>query len=60
MMGRQNAQEQLFYEFHLENHVPNAHVLRQLDAVLKFDQVRSFLADRYSSIGRPSMIPNSC
>jgi hypothetical protein len=30
MMGRQNAQEQLFYEFRLEDHVPTDHLLRQL------------------------------
>jgi transposase len=57
MMGRQSTQEQLFYEFRLEDHVPNDHLLRQLDAVLKFDRVRSFLADRYSSTGRPSIDP---
>ncbi len=57
MMGRQSAQEQLFYEFRLEDHVPRNHLLRQLDAVLNFDRVRSFLADRYSSIGRPSIDP---
>jgi transposase len=57
MMGRQNAQEQLFYEFCLEDHVPSDHLLRQLDAVLNFDRVRSFLADRYSSTGRPSVDP---
>src|SRR5579884_3849817 len=57
MMGRQNAQEQLFYEFRLEDHVPSDHLLRQLDAVLNFDRVRSLLADRYSSTGRPSIDP---
>lgn len=54
MMGRQCAQEQLFYEFRLEDHVPNDHLLRQLDAVLSFDRVRSFTAN---SIGRPSIDP---
>ncbi len=57
MMGRQSAQEQLFYEFRLEDHVPSDHLLRQLDGVLKFDRVRSLLADRYSSTGRPSIDP---
>ena len=57
MMGRQSAQEQLFYEFRLEDHVPEDHLLRQLDRVLKFDRVRSVLADRYSSTGRPSIDP---
>lgn len=57
MMGRQSTQEQLFYEFHLEDHVPSDHLVRQLDAVLNFDRVRSCLADRYSSTGRPSIDP---
>ena len=34
MMGRQSAQEDLFYEFRLEDHVPDDHMLRRLDAVL--------------------------
>ncbi|MBV8891149.1 MAG: transposase, partial [Acidobacteria bacterium] len=57
MMGRQSADEQLFYEFRLEDHVPDDHLLRQLDAVLNFDRVRSLLANRYSSTGRPSIDP---
>jgi len=56
-MGRQSVQEQLFYKFRLEDHVPSDHLLRQLDAVLNFDRVRSFLADYYSSTGRPSIDP---
>jgi hypothetical protein len=46
MMGRQSAQEQLFYEFRLEDHIPHDHLLRQIDAVLRFDRVRSLLTDR--------------
>ena len=57
MMGRQITQEELFYEFRLENHVPGDHLLRQLDAVLNFDRVRSVLAARYSQTGRPSIDP---
>ena len=57
MMGRQSAQEDLFYEFRLEDHVPDDHMLRRLDAVLNFDRVRSALADRYSPTGRPSVDP---
>lgn len=55
MMGRQNAQEKLFYQFRLEDHVPSDHPLRQLNAVVKFDEVRTVLAGHYSSInkGRP-------
>jgi transposase len=57
MMGRQSAQEQLFYSFRLEDHVPRGHLLRQLDLVLNFDRVRSVLAGHYSSTGRPSIDP---
>lgn len=56
-MGRQRAQEQLFYSFRLEDHVPADHLLRQLDLVLNFDRVRSVLAGHYSSTGRPSIDP---
>ena len=31
MMGKQEAPEQLFYDFCLEDHVPAGHMLRQLD-----------------------------
>jgi len=54
MMGRQKAQEKLFYQFRLEDHIPSDHPLRQLDAVLNFDQARTVLAGHYSPLGRPS------
>jgi len=57
MMGRQKAPEKLFYQFRLEDHVPTDHPLRQLDAVLNFDQTRTVLAGHYSPIGRPSIDP---
>jgi transposase len=57
MMGRQKAQEKLFYQFRLEDHVPSDHPLRQLDAVLKFERARTVLAGHYSRSGRPSVDP---
>ena len=57
MMGRQDAQEQLFCSFRLEDPVPGDHLLRQLDAVLKVDKVREELADHYSATGWPSIDP---
>jgi transposase len=58
MMGRQRAQEKLFYQFRLEDHVPSDHPLRQLDAVLKFDEARTVLAGALQlSKGRPSVDP---
>jgi hypothetical protein len=58
MMGRQNAQEKLFFQFRLEDHIPSDHPLRQLDAVLNFDRARMVLAEHYSSLGRPRLILN--
>ena len=58
MMGRLPAgQNQLFYEFCLEEHVPDKHVLRALDRFLDFSQVREHLEPYYSDIGRPSIDP---
>jgi transposase len=57
MMGRQNGQEKLFHQFRLEDHVPSDHPLRQLNAVVKFHEVRTVLAGHYSSKGRPSIDP---
>src|SRR5260370_13338803 len=57
MMGRQSAQEQRFYSFRLENHIPGDQLLRQLDLVLNFERVRSVLAGHYSATGRPSIDP---
>jgi transposase len=57
MMGRQSAQEDLFYSFRLEGHVPADHILRRIDKVLNFDRLRSSLAERYSPMGRPSIDP---
>lgn len=57
MMGRQAEAEQLFYAFRLENHVPADHLLRGIDAVLDFGNIRASLAPYYSSTGRPSIDP---
>ena len=57
MMGRLAAQEQLFYRFRIEDHVPPDHLLRRIDRVLDFDAIRPQLAALYSPIGRPSIDP---
>jgi Transposase domain (DUF772) len=57
MMGRQEAPEQLFYDFCLEGHVLDDHLLRRLDQVLAFDRIRFALASHYSHTGRPSADP---
>jgi len=58
MMGRLPAgQNELFYEFSIEDHVPQEHLLRALDKFLDFADLRNFLAPYYSEIGRPSIDP---
>jgi transposase len=57
MMGKQDAPEELFYRFRLEDHVPGDHPLRALDAVVSFERARTVLADYYSHTGRPSIDP---
>jgi len=58
MMGpRQEAQAALFYEFSLEAHVPQDHLLRSIDRFVDLDDIRQYLADFYSHTGRPSVDP---
>lgn len=44
-MGRLEQQDTLFYEFNLEGHVPQGHLLRKIDQFLDFDQLRTELAN---------------
>lgn len=57
MMGRLNGQEQLFYRFCLDDHVPAGHLLRRIDAVLDLSFVHPLLTSHYSGIDRPSVDP---
>ena len=58
MMGRlKGDQNQLFYEFHLDEVVPADHLVRQIDAVLDLSWVHGELAPHYPAIGRPSIDP---
>lgn len=58
MMGpRQEAQAALFYEFSLEDHVPQDHLLRSIDRFVDLSGIRAHLADFYSYTGRPSIDP---
>ena len=58
MMGpRQVAQSSLFYEFSLDAHVPDDHVLRDIDRFVELSDLRRELAPFYSPIGRPSIDP---
>lgn len=57
MMGTQAAPERLFYDFCLEDHVPDDHLLRRIDRFLDLSDVRQKLRPFYCSIGRPSIDP---
>ena len=48
----------LFYEFSLEELVPQNHLLRKIDRFLNFDDLRVNLKPFYSHTGRPSIDPN--
>jgi len=58
MMGERKVQQDaLFYEFSLERHVPETHLLRSIDRFVELDGLRRELARFYSVIGRPSIDP---
>ena len=58
MMGRQSGcQDQLFYSFDLDAHVPSDHLLRGIDRFVDLGELRSHLASFYSHTGRPSVDP---
>ena len=49
MMGpKQEAQAALFYEFSLEDHVPQDHLLRSIDRFVDLSSIRAHLSDFYS------------
>ena len=47
----------MFYDFRLEDHVLQDHLLRRIDAFLDFDDLRLTLKPVYLHIGRPSVDP---
>ena len=58
MMGRlKGDQSQLFYEFLLDDVVPDDHLVRDISAVLDLSWVHSELAPYYPRLGRPSIDP---
>jgi transposase len=58
MMGRRNRdQGRLFYEFRLDEVVPDDHLVRKIGAVLDLSWVYAELAPHYSRVGRPSVDP---
>lgn len=58
MMGRlSSGQERLFYALNLEEYVPDHHLLRRIDRGLDLSNLRQYLKDFYSPVGRPSLDP---
>jgi transposase len=58
MMGeRTTDQPALFYEFSLERHVPQDHLLRSIDRFVDLSGLREHLRPFYSETGRPSVDP---
>jgi len=58
MMGQQGGnQDQLFYSFNLDAHVPQDHLLRGIERFLDLRELREYLAPFYSHTGRPSIDP---
>ena len=58
MMGQlDGGTAKLFYEFSLEEMVPQDHLLRKIDRFLNFDDLRVHLKPFYSHTGRPSIDP---
>ena len=58
MMGpKQEAQAALFYEFSLEDHIPQDHLLRSIDRFVDLSSIRAHLTGFYSHTGRPAVDP---
>jgi len=58
MMGQlDGGTAKLFYEFSLEEMVPQDHLLRKIDRFLNFNDLRAHLKPFYSHTGRPSIDP---
>ena len=58
MMGQlDGGTAKLFYEFSLEDMVPQEHLLRKINRFLDFDDLRAHLKPFYSHTGRPSIDP---
>jgi transposase len=52
-----SEQAQLFYQFELNDAVPEDHLVRKIDAALDLSWLRGELAPHYSSMDRPSIDP---
>ncbi len=57
MVGQTANQDQLFYAFNLEDHIPCGHLLRGVNRFLDLGSLCDHLAPFYSDTGRPSIDP---
>jgi len=58
MLGpKQEAQGALFYEFSIDDHVPQDHLLRSIERFVDLSGIRQHLVPFYSNTGRPSIDP---
>ena len=58
MLGpKQEAQGALFYEFSIEDHVPQDHLLQSIDRFVDLSSIRKHQSGFYSHTGRPSIDP---
>ncbi len=57
MGPKQETQAALFYEFSLEDHVPQDRLVRSIDRFVDLSSIRAHHADSYSHTGRPSIDP---
>ena len=59
MMGSLPGQQnELLYEYGLEQHIPQDHLLIQIDQFLDISNIRIHLKPNYSDTGRPSIDPD--
>ena len=57
VLGRKRFEPKLFYQFSLEDRVPDDHLLRRVAAVVDFAFVRRLTARFYSHTGQPGVDP---
>jgi hypothetical protein len=57
MMGQ--AQGALFYEFSIDDHVSQDHLLRSIDRFVDLSDLRQYLVEFYWQTGRPTSTQNS-
>lgn len=59
MMGeRRVAQDSLFYEFRLEEHVPASHLLRSIDRFVDLTALRAHSPTSIARLAGPRLIRN--